>query len=62
MTRRRIEFVVYLVGICVMGLFQQQLRTSIGSDPLAFIVVIGYLLFLRALGWGLSKAFVKREQ
>ena len=62
MTHRRIDFIVYLVGIALLGLFQQQLRTAIGSDALAFAVVIGYLLCLRALGWALGKALVKHEQ
>ena len=62
MSRRRIELVVYLVGIAPLGLFQQQLRAAIGSDAWAFVIVIGYLLCLRALGWALCRALVKREQ
>jgi hypothetical protein len=62
MTPRRIEFIVYLVGIALLGLFQQQFRAAIGVDALAFVVVIVYLLCLRALGWALSKLLVKHEQ
>ena len=62
MTRRRIEFVVYLVGIALLGLFQQPMRSAIGSDGWAFVVAVGYLLCLRALGWALGRALVKYEQ
>ena len=62
MTRRRIEFAVYIVGIALLGLFQGPMRSAIGSDAWAFIVAIGYLLCLRALGWALSRALVKHEQ
>ena len=62
MTRRRIEFIVYLVGIALLGLCQQQLRAAIGSDAWAFVAVIGYLICLRALGCALSRALVNNEQ
>jgi uncharacterized membrane protein (DUF485 family) len=62
MTGRRIEFLVYLVGIVLLGAFQTRLRTAIGSDAIAFGVALGYLAFLRALGWALRKGFAKDER
>ena len=62
MASRRIEFLVYLVGTVVLGLFQARLRAAIDSDGIAFVAVLGYLVFLRALGWLLKKALSKHEQ
>ena len=59
MTRRRIEFAVYLVGIALLGLFQQPMRSAIGSDGWAFIAAILYLVCLRAVGWAVSRALVR---
>jgi len=51
MRRRRIEFLVYLVGVFILGIFQSRVRATIGSDLLVFIAVVMYLLLLRGLGW-----------
>ncbi|MDR7375865.1 sensor histidine kinase regulating citrate/malate metabolism [Rhodoferax ferrireducens] len=50
MSASQIRFVVYLVGVVALGLFQQSVRESLGSDGWAFAVVVVYLVCLRILG------------
>lgn len=58
MNPRLIEFIVYLVGVAALGLFQGQLRSALG-DAVSFGLVIVYLLVLRGLGWVLVRNFAK---
>lgn len=59
MRSHRVEFVVYLVGLLPLGLFQHQFRIAINYDGLAFGAVVAYLLLLRGLGRTLSQRFAK---
>jgi predicted RND superfamily exporter protein len=53
--KRKIEFVTYLVGVFVLGLFYSQLKASI--PPLLVLAsVIAWLLALRVLG-----AFIRKR-
>jgi len=59
MSRRRIEFFVYLVGLAPLGLLQAQARAIIGNDAVAFGAAVAYLLILRLLGRVLSRRLSK---
>ena len=62
MRTSRAEFLVYLVGVAILGLSQAYVRAAVGSDVLSFLLAIAYLLVLRAIGWGLSRVLAKRQQ
>jgi len=55
MNASQIRFIVYLAGVFALGLFQQGVRESLGSDGLAFAVVVVYLACLRLLGFFLAR-------
>jgi len=57
---RQIEFVVYLVGLLVLGFVQAQVRRALG-DVLSLVCVIAYLIAVRGLGVALVKVFALRE-
>lgn len=60
MRGRRVEFVVYLVGVALLGLSQINLRAAIGQDGIAFAAVLAYLLALRFLGRAAAKRFSRQ--
>jgi len=43
-------FVVYLIGIAVLGFFYAPLRVALGSDSLFAVVAVFYLVVLRLIG------------
>ena len=47
--KRRLPFLIYLLGMVPLGYFQNSIRAMLG-DPLAFATAIGYLFALRLLG------------
>lgn len=51
MSASQIRLIVYLAGVFALGLFQQGVRDSLGSDGLAFAVVVIYLACLRLLSF-----------
>jgi hypothetical protein len=55
MRSHRIEFLVYLVGVLPLGLFQHKLRVAIGHDGVSFAAVVAYLFALRIVGRFFSK-------
>ena len=62
MRTSRAEFLVYLVGVSVLGLSQAHVRAAVGSDLLSFLLAIAYLLVLRVIGWGLRPILTKWQQ
>jgi hypothetical protein len=58
---KRLPFWIYLVGVLPLAYWQAALRASLG-DWLSFAVVIGYLLFLRLLGYWAVRLLELRRQ
>lgn len=50
----RLPYFVYFLGMFPLGYWQDSVRALLGNS-LAFVAVIGYLLMLRLIGWGLVK-------
>jgi hypothetical protein len=50
--KNRLPFFVYFLGMFPLGYWQDSVRVLLG-DGMAFVVVIGYLLALRLIGWAL---------
>ena len=55
------QFIVYLVGIVLLGLFYAPLKSALGGQWLFLLSVVGYLLALRLLGLWVAKLRRKRE-
>lgn len=45
-----VQFVIYLLGIVLLGLFYAPVKAALGGQWLFLLSVIGYLLVLRFLG------------
>lgn len=58
MNPRRIEFVAYILGLIVLGLFYPRLKTSL-SELIFFGVVIGYLAAVRGIGYLVARQVSK---
>lgn len=58
MNPRRIEFVAYLLGVMVLGLFHSQLKAAL-SGPVFLAVAIGYLVFVRVIGYFVARQVSK---
>jgi len=56
----RVEFVVYLVGVGLFGLFYEPLKSAVGTGAVFFGCSIAYLLVLRALGQVARRYFSSR--
>jgi hypothetical protein len=48
--RDRIEFIVYLAGVILLGLCYAPLKTFLGGEFWFFLAVVAYLLVLRGIG------------
>lgn len=55
------QFIVYLVGIVVLGIFYAPLKSVLGEQWLFLTSVGGYLLALRLLGVWVAKLQKKKE-
>ena len=49
------EIVVYLVGVVLLGVFYQPVKSALGGGVPFVSVVIGYLLLLRLIGYGIRR-------
>ena len=52
--KRLLPFFVYLLGMFPLGYWQDSVQAQLGGW-LAFVVLIGYLLTLRLIGWALVR-------
>jgi hypothetical protein len=59
--KRRLPFLIYLIGMVPLGYFQDSIRVMLG-DPLALAAAIGYLIALRLLGMTAVRIFEWREK
>jgi hypothetical protein len=50
------EFVVYLVGIALLGLFYSPIKSALGDSWLFVMCAIAYVALLRLIGSVLAKA------
>lgn len=61
-SRKRIPFWIYLAGAFPLAYWQDSVRALLG-DWLSFAAGIGYLLFLRLLGfWGVRLFELRQER
>ena len=54
-----VQFVIYLVGIVLLGLLYAPVKDVLGGQWLFLFAVIGYLLALRLLGVWVTKVRIK---
>jgi hypothetical protein len=53
--RRNVEYILYLFGVFILGLFDPWLDASLQPPSLILVVVVGWLVLLRTLGRVLKK-------
>lgn len=54
--------IVYLVGVVILGLFYESLKTATGGRIWFILSVVGYLAILRIIGYGLAKRWPERTE
>jgi len=54
---RRIEFIVYLIGVVVFGLFYATLKQAFSSQLLFAGLGLAYLVLLRLIGRALARRY-----
>lgn len=59
--RQNPQFIVYLVGIFLLGLFYGPVKSALGGQWLFFLAVVSYLLALRLVGAWAAKVRRQRE-
>ena len=60
MSSRTIEFVVYLVGVCLLGAAHGVMNRLL-SGPAHLATAVGYLIGIRLLGKYLAKRFASSK-
>jgi len=58
--RQNPQFIVYLVGIFLLGVFYGPVKSALGGQWLFLLAVVSYLLALRLLGAWAAK--VRRQR
>jgi hypothetical protein len=58
----RAEYVVYIAGVVPLAIFYGEVKEAIGSDGLFLLLVLIYLLALRALGKGVAHLLAARAK
>jgi Kef-type K+ transport system membrane component KefB len=56
-TKRRIEFGIYLIGIFFLTVSYELITSSLESDWMFILVVVAYLLLVRVVGSVISKHY-----
>ena len=54
------QFIIYLVGVILLGFFYEQVNSAIGNHWLFFGGLIAYLVALRVLGAAIAKSISVR--
>lgn len=55
------QFVVYLVGITVFGLFYNHVKAALDNGGMLLLSAIAYALVLRFLGYLLARMLKRKE-
>lgn len=55
MNSLRSPFVVYLLGLLPLGIFDEPVKYILGGGAVFFLAALVYLLFLRGIGWLVSR-------
>lgn len=55
MQRPSTEFVVYIVGVGLLGVFFEPARVAVGSSLWVAAAVAAYLVALRGIGWAIRR-------
>jgi hypothetical protein len=61
MKRPGVSWIIFLLGLIPLALWQDALRSSLG-DWLSFAVLVVYLLLLRLIGDGVMRALQRRTE
>lgn len=59
--KSRIEFVIYLVGIVLLGVFYAPLKTWFGEGPWFMLALLAYILALRGSGVLVRRAMERKR-
>ena len=59
--RQNPQFIVYLIGIVLLGLFYGPVKSALGGEWLFLLAGVSYLLALRLLGAWIAKVRRQRE-
>lgn len=57
MSTRYVQLLVYFVGVIVLGLFYEQVKTATGGGPLFVALAIAYLVVVRVVGHFVARRF-----
>jgi hypothetical protein len=55
------QFIIYLVGVAVLGLLFAPVKAALGGRWLFLLSVVGYLVALRLLGVWVAKVRAQKE-
>jgi hypothetical protein len=58
--KSRIEIVIYIGGIVLLGVFYMPLKTVFGDGPWAMLGLLAYILALRGIGVLVRRAVERR--
>ncbi len=56
------QFIIYLVGVLLLGLAYAPVKSALGSELLFLGCAVAYLLGLRLLGGFVARTLVARKQ
>jgi len=57
--KHNVEFIVYLAGVVLLGLFYYPLKAAIQPPWLFVVVAVGWVLALRVIGRFMKKRLVR---
>jgi hypothetical protein len=55
------EYIVYLIGIAIAGFSYEYVKTSLGSEPVFFVLLVAYLISLRIVGTFTRRTFERGQ-
>jgi hypothetical protein len=55
------QYVVYLVGLALLGLFYRAVKEALGGGGVFFLALVGYLVVLRLAGWLVARLWASRS-
>lgn len=62
MPRPRPAYIVYLVGVAIVGLFYAWAKATVESEPVFFLLALAYLIVLRLVAEGVERHLRQRNQ
>jgi hypothetical protein len=56
------QYIVYILGLAPLGLFYEPLKQALGGGSVFLASLVGYLAFLRLVGWGIARMLLRKER